>query len=187
MRDSRKLDALMKPRPWYREQRYLAAAAVGVVAIGVGFVAIRSPSMQPLLVASSSALHNWRGAPLPIAGTHAVLRTRSGSYDAGIELPDSPQTIELRVLPEYEALPARYRISLMSIADDGSLRSVAEIAGLTPADDAFVPVFLNSSKVRPGRYQLVLSGDAGTSAEQDASVFLIRFRAADETQPELLL
>ncbi|MGH8176850.1 MAG: hypothetical protein ACREV5_11370 [Steroidobacter sp.] len=181
LRDAGELDALMKPQPWYREQRSLAAAAVAVVAVGLSFFLLRSPSMQPMLVASPRALINRLGDPLPIASTHAILRTRGISYDAEIDLPQSAQTIELRVLPEYEAQPPRYRIVLSSIADDDSLQQLAEVDGLAPDEDGFVPVFLNGAKVERGRYQVMLSGDEGTSAVQDASVFLIRIREADET------
>jgi hypothetical protein len=180
LRDAGKLDTLLKPRSWYRDQRFLAAAAVAAVAVGVGLVVMRSPSMQPLLVASSGVLHDWRGARLPLASTHTVLRTRSISYDAEIELPPSAQAVELRVLPEYETQPPRYRIALQAIADDDSLRPVAEIGGLTPGDDGFVPVFLNATRIAPGRYQLTLTGDAGTSAASEESSFLIRFRAPGE-------
>jgi hypothetical protein len=180
LRDAGELDQLLKGQPRHPYRRYLAAAAVGAVAIGVGFVVLRGPSMQPLLVATSDVLHSWRGAPLPLASTHTVLRTRSITYDAEIELPDSAHTIELRVLPEYEAQPAVYRIVLQAIGDDDSVRPVARIAGLAPAQDGFVPVFINTARISPGRYRLTLSGDAGTTAASEESSFLLRFRASGE-------
>jgi hypothetical protein len=177
LRDAGELVQLLKPQPWYRDQRYLAAAAVAALAVGVGLYGLRSPSRQPVLVASSGVLHTWRGTPLPLASSHMVLRTRGASYDAEIELPASAQTIELRVLPEYEAQQSRYRIALQAIADDDSLTPVAEVAGLTPGEDGFVPVFINTARIRPGRYQLTLTGD---SVASDASSFQLRFAAPGE-------
>lgn len=175
LKESGELGALISPMPWFRQQRYLAiAASIAIIAIGLLLWINRSPSAQPLVVASSIALTNRLGQPLPIASTHAVLRTRSISYDAEIELPETPQTIALRVLPEVEAQPARYRITISSIADDDTVREVAALGGLVPAEDGFVPVYLNSSKLVSGRYQLVLSGDPGTNAADEASAFLIK-------------
>ncbi len=184
LRDADELDASMKPRPWYLQQQYLAAAAVAVVAIGVGLFVMRSPSMQPMLVASSGALINRLGDPLPIASTHAILRTRGISYDAEIDLPRSAQTIELRVLPEYEAQPPRYRITLSSIADDDSLQQLVKVGGLAPDEDGFVPVFLNAAKLEHGRYQVMLSGDEGTSAANEESVFLIKMKPVRAAEAE---
>lgn len=134
----------------------------------------RIPATQPILVAAADSLSDRMGRPLPVAGTYTVLRTRSTSYDANIALPDGPETIALRVLPEVEAQPARYRIKLSTIADNDALHEVAALTGLTVDADGFVPVYLNSSRLPRGRCQLSLSGDAGTSAANDASLFLIR-------------
>jgi hypothetical protein len=175
LRDHGALDRLLEPQPWYRDQRFFAAAAVAAIAVGVGLYVMGSPSLQPALVASSDVLHTWRGTPLPLASSHMVLRTRSASFDAEIELPGSAQAIELRVLPEYEAQPPRYRMTLEAIADDDSLSAVAEIAGLAPAEDGFVPVFVNTARIRPGRYQLTLTGD---EAAPGASAFQLRFAPA---------
>ena len=180
LRETGELNRLLTAKSWRPDRRYLAAAAAAAIAIGVGLLVLRGPSMQPVLVATSDVLHSWRGAPLPLASTHAVLRTRSASYDADIALPDSAHAIELRVLPEYEAQPAHYRIVLQSIGDDDALRPVAQIGGLAPESDGFVPVFINTARIGPGRYQLTLSGDAGTTGASEESSFLLRFRGPGE-------
>jgi hypothetical protein len=178
LQDARKLEQLMRPAPWFRQRRNLAvAAAIAIVAVGLSLFYLRSPVMQPMLAAASSKLADRYGDPLPIAATYMILRARGSSYDAEIELPDRPQSIELCVLPEVEAQPPRYRIMLASIADDESLHEIGTLTGLAPAADGFVRVFLNSSRLAAGRYQLVLAGDAGTSAADGASPFLIKFTA----------
>jgi hypothetical protein len=175
LKDSGELSKILKPRPWFRQERYQAlAAGVAIIAIGAFLFINRSPSSQPTLVASATALVDRLGDPLPTLGTYTILRTRSISYDTEIELPRAPQTIALRVLPEVESQPARYRITLSSIADDDSLREIAAIGSLSPDADGFVPAYLNSANLSRGRYQLTLSGDVGTSAANEPSPFLIR-------------
>ena len=95
-------------------------------------------------------------------------------YDAEIELPPTPQAIELRVLPEYEAQPARYQVTLSRIADDDSLTTVGTVGGLAPDDEGFVRLYFDSMRLSKGRYQLTIGGDAGTSAANAVSRFKIR-------------
>lgn len=169
------LAGLLQVKPNYRRQRFFAAAAgVAIAAVGLLFWANRGPSRAPLLVASSQALVDRLGRTLPIAGTHVILRTRGAAHDAEIVLPDTPHAIALRVLPEIEAQPPRYRITLSSIASDDSLREIATLGNLSADAEGFVPVYLNSFKLKHGRYRLVLSGDAGSSTADAASAFLIR-------------
>jgi hypothetical protein len=102
------------------------------------------------------------------------VRTRGNSYDAQIDLPDYPQAIELRVLPDIAAHPARYRATLARIADDDSSSEVGAVAGLIPDQDGFVLLYCDSSKLTRGRYRLSLGGDAGTDAVDSLSTFKLR-------------
>lgn len=176
LRDSGELDGLLQPQPWFRQQRYLAiAAGIAIVSLGALFwTTSRREPPDPWLVASATALVDRSGGPLPIVATYPIMRTRSSSYDADIELPPSEQAIALRVLPEVEAVPPRYRISIYSIADDDSLHEAGVIGNLTPDSEGFVPVYFNTARIARGRYQLTLAGDTGTSAENESSTFRIR-------------
>ena len=176
LKDSGQLDALMKPTPLFRQERFMGiAASVAIVGLGAFLAFHRGPSSQPTLVASAAELVDRLGDPLPMVATRPIMRMRSTAADLNIQLPSSPQTIALRVLPEFETTPLRYRIALASIGDDESLHPVAKIGGLAPDAEGFVPVFLNSTKLSSGRYELALSADAGTSAENEPpSSFLIQ-------------
>jgi hypothetical protein len=178
LRASGELATLLQHKPWFRQERYQAiAASIAIVAIALFLFLGRAPSFQPVLVASTTALTDRLGDPLAIAASYDVIRTRSASADpdAYVELPASAQAIPLRVEPQFEARPARYRIRLLSVGDRDSLREVGTIAGLTPdPSDGYIPVYLNSARLVRGRYALILAGDAGTSAEHEESSFLIQ-------------
>lgn len=177
LRDSGELERLLKPVPWYRQPKHLAAVAtLAAVLIGAGYLLQNRPGSQPLLVAQTTALHGWLGQPLATASSHTLLRTRSSAFDADIELPGTAHAIELHVLPEFAAQPARYRISLLRLDDDGSAQRVAEADDLLAADNGFVTVYLNSARIQPGRYQLLISGDETTTAADRRSTFQINVR-----------
>lgn len=180
LRDAGELEGLMQQRsPLTRALRFAAAAAVIVAAIGIAFVSMRSPSAPSMLAASSAAFVDRRGELLPVGSTHTILHARGSYYDAEIDLPAPPATTELRLFPEVEADPPRYRIALSSISGDGKPKPVGEIGALAATVDGSVRVFLNGERMESGTYQLVLSGDSSTSAAGEASTFLIRIRSHD--------
>jgi hypothetical protein len=169
------LASLLKPKAWFRDTRYLAmAASIAVVALGITLWIGRGGFEQSRLVASLTILVDRAGKQLPIANSYAILRTRGISYDAEIELPATPQAIELRVLPEVDAHPAKYRVAMARIADDDSLSSVGTLNDLTPAEDGFVTLYFDSSKLSRGRYQLTIGGDTDTDAAAQLSTFRIK-------------
>jgi hypothetical protein len=171
LRDAGKIEALIAPQPWYRQIRYVAAAAAAIVAIAIGALLFnaRNPTQRPLLIASADA-------SVSIASTHTLIRVRGSSYDADIELPKSPQLIALRVRPEVRAEPARYRVALASVDDDESVHELASLAQLQPDNTGLVVLFLNSEQLERGNYQLDLSGDVGTSTAATTSTFTLRVR-----------
>jgi hypothetical protein len=180
------LTTLLKPRPWFRDTRYFAlAASITVVALGVTLWLGRSTFEAPRLVSSLNSLADRSGKPLKIANTYAILRTRGSSYDAEIELLPTQQAIELRVLPEVEAHPARYRVAIARIADDDSLTSVGAVGDLSPADDGFVVLYFDSSRFSRGRYRLTIGGDSNTDAANAVSTFKIKLIQSLSAQPAL--
>jgi hypothetical protein len=176
LRDAGELEGLMQPpRSFTRTLRFAAAAAVIAAAIGTTFLFVRSPAPS-LLAASPAAFLDRRGEPLPVVSTQTILHARGGSYDAEFDLPAPPATTELRLFPEVEADPPRYRVALSAISDDGKPKLLGDMGGLAATDDGSVRVFLNGERMTAGTYQLVLSGDSGTSAAEEPSTFLINIR-----------
>jgi hypothetical protein len=174
LKERHELDELMKPNAFYRNTRYALAASVALLALCAFFYFRGGASQTPKFFASMSAVVDPVGHLLPLAQTYAILRTRGNDYDALVELPSTPNAIELRILPETVAHPARYRVSLARIADDDSLHKVGSVAGLIPNASGFVSVYFDSSKLTRGRYQLTISGDAGTDGLDAVSLFSIK-------------
>lgn len=161
LRDSGELEALLKPTPWYARWRYLAIAAAAIFVIGVAFY-IRTPTP---IAANLAAL----GGPSTVASSHAVLRRRGSSFDAEITLPETGEAIELRVLPEFAGDNSRYRISIARVNADDEREQVAQIDHLSTADDGMVPVYLDTTRIAPGDYEVTIADDTDQTSQ-----FLIR-------------
>lgn len=167
---SGELDKLMADRPRMGGQRYLvAAAAIAAVAIGVAFFATRDPQLPSLLAGSPSLLAMGNERPPAIGAVQRVFRTRSTGADAEIQLPAERQAIALEVLPESEG--KRFGAALAT-----ARRVLATTGGLTTNADGLVPMYLDSSRLEPGSYELTLTDET----TQEASVFTLRLRAAEQ-------
>jgi hypothetical protein len=173
LRESGELDELLRPTGWSRYGTALAAAAaVAVVAVAVMLVRFGGESAaRPLLAASMASIVDQRGSVLPVGGTIAVFRKRVASYDATIRATPNPQAIELRVLPETTIAAGQYRVSLARLNDQGAATPVASIERLRPAADGFVSVFVDSSRLAAGDYQLEVSGEGADASTVAAGTF----------------
>jgi hypothetical protein len=157
------------PRNYY----YIAAAAAVIVA-AVGLLYLREPPQRTMLAASAATLLDRSGAPLGVTASYFVLRTRStAAHDTEITVADSPQAIELRVLPEVEAQPPRYRVELSTAAAGGEPQILSSVGDLAPTADGFVPVYLDTSRLAAGMYVLTIAGETGTSTADSRSEFVI--------------
>jgi hypothetical protein len=176
LNETGELTRLLKPKAFFGDTPYTAlAASVAILALGSFFIFRNVSHEPPTLAASVGVFVDRPEARLPIGHAYAILRTRGNSYDAEIELPAHSQAIELRVLPEVAAHPARYRATLARIADDDSLREMGTVGGLIPGQDGFVSLYVDSSKLMRGRYRLSLSGDAASDAVDAVSTFKLKF------------
>ena len=155
---------------------------LGVLAIGLVFVRWQTASTPSVLASSAAAFDKV----LAVSSTPPMLRVRSEKYDAEIELPAERQALKLRLLPATPAGAAKYSVSLARLKDDGSTETVAAVKDLRPAEDGFISVFADSASLRPGRYQLTVTGE-NSEAPVYGETFVIRVRppgAASNAAPE---
>jgi hypothetical protein len=174
LNDRGELEGLLKSKAFFRDTRYALAASIAILAVCALLYFRGGAPPTSHLLASMSTLVDPAGHLMPLARTYAILRTRGTDYDALVELPTTPQAIELRVLPENSAHPARYRVSLARVTDDGSLSTIGSVAGLIPDANGFVSVYFDSSKLTHGRYQLTVRGDVDTDVPDTESLFRIK-------------
>jgi hypothetical protein len=187
LRESGELRSAMRTSWWPGRLRLLVlAASVAVVAIGAALWNGSRDSAGAMLAATPSALPTFAGARLPRGSVHAIMRLRSAAAtDAVVILPDSPQALELRVLPELDAAgPADgavdtrgYVASLTRDTGDGGAPRTLRVGNLSAAADGFVSVFVDSRALPPARYRLRLH-PAGTGLQAAGPGFLIDVRAS---------
>jgi hypothetical protein len=159
------------------DRRYLVgAAAVAALAIGAFVVIGRPPDANPVLADSVDGL---RGPP-SLTWQHWIMRSRGSPIDAEIPLPPPGQGLELRVLPEFAARPARYRVRLFRMSADDSMQGIAELGGLAPDSDNFVTVFVDGARLQAGQYRLTIVGDTDTDSSSKASAFILKVQAPRE-------
>jgi hypothetical protein len=188
LRERGELDELLQPAPWARFRPALAVAALlAVVAIGVALVRFEggSQTASPLLAATAASLVDRQGAVLPVTRTLAVFRKRVAGADATLEAVAVPQAVELRVLPEMTVPSGDYRVALSLVTADRASEAVASIAGLRPGSDGFVSVFVDTSRLSAGFYQLDVQGTASGGSTVAAGTFRIQVRQSQDSRQKL--
>lgn len=179
LRDSGQLDSLVRAVPTTnRRTAWIAmAASVAIVAVAAGLWRnVRAPD-GAALVASAVDLIDASGKPLMIGATYALLRTRATDHDAVVTLPVRPEAIELRVLPESTA--PLYVATLSRILPGGAVAESATAGALQAGNDGFVRMYVDSSRIEPGLYALVLSTREDQAGEIPTSTFRLKVLGAN--------
>jgi len=155
LRETGQLEKLLRAPPAIRLRwpALAAVAALAMIAIAL-WRGVDVPN-QATLVATASELVDRTGRPLASGSSYALLRTRSSTYDAVIELPPEPRAIELRVRPEIVA-PV-YSVALSQIRPDGSVTQIGNVSELAAQSDGFVRLYVDSSRLASGPYLLVIT------------------------------
>jgi hypothetical protein len=155
------------------DRRYLLATAV---LAGLAMVMGCTQHSSPIVAASYDVLKDQDGRPPTIMRQHWIMRSRGSPVDAEIPLTGAGEVLELRVLPEFTARPARYRVRLFRMSADDSAQNIAELGGLTPDFDNFVTFFVDGTRLKPGQYRLAIAGDADTDAADKASAYILKMQ-----------
>lgn len=168
LRDTGQLDKLLRPRTPMR-LRWPALAAAAALVLVIGLWRGGDAPRETTLVATATELVDRTGRPLAPGSSYALLRTRSSSYDAEIQLPPDPHAIELRVRPETPALV--YSVALSRIHPDASVVQIGTVSELKAEADGFVRLYVDSSRLEAGPYLLVI-----TPAEDRTAASTTAFR-----------
>jgi hypothetical protein len=166
LRDSAQLEKLLRARPALRSRWPALAAAAALIVLAIGLWRGLDAPHDTTLVATATELLDRSGRPLASGSSYALLRTRSSTYDAVIELPADPRAIELRVRPEAPA-PV-YSVALSRVAD-ASVAQIGNVSELKAEADGFVRLYVDSSRLESGVYILVITpADERTAASTSA-------------------
>ena len=155
LRDTGQLEKLLRAKPALSSRWPALAAAAALIVLAVGLWRSIDTPGDATLVATAAELVDRTGRPLASGSSYALLRTRSSTYDAVIELPPQPRAIELRVRPEIVA--PDYSVALSQIRPDGSVTQIGNVSELAAQSDGFVRLYVDSSRLEPGPYLLVIT------------------------------
>lgn len=141
------------------------AAALAVVMISFGVW--RMSTNQSIVLATSPAAFHGDATPLQVLGPYAVYRKRSDSYDGDVPLPIAQSALELKLLPAVDLqASAPLRVSLTKIGEGARTGSEIKLENPQPDADGFITIFVDSSRVSPGLYELRMTG-AGSASESE--------------------
>jgi hypothetical protein len=168
LRADGEIDELLRPDPAWWQRPAVAAAAALLAVLVVGVLSLQlggEPPALPMLAASASSLLDRNGTALRVTRTVAVFRKRAQGYDATIEAARAPEAVQLRVLPEAASPGTRYGTRLSRLHDGGSGEPLASIDNLQPETDGFVTLYVDTSRLTPGIYQLDLVSEPSGSSQ----------------------
>jgi hypothetical protein len=183
LRDTGELEKLLQPRSALRSRWPALAAAAALVILGIALWRGIDVQHDTTLVATARELVDSSGRPLASGSSYALLRTRSTSYDAVIQLPAEPRAIELRVRPETAA--TAYSVALSRIHPDGSVLQIGTVSELAAQSDGFVRLYVDSSHLESGPYLFVITpaGDRTAASTTAFRVKVVASEAQSEARP----
>jgi hypothetical protein len=175
LRDRDELQTLMRHRDWRVPFAAAAAAVLLLVTLGI-WAWWHVPSRTLILAGSPAEFVGDPSRPLPVAGTYGLIRSRGQGSAVEIAVPAQRSAIQIRVLPSEFAERGPYRASLERGEGNGGKAVVGEIGGLVAADDRFVTLYLDSSRLTPGDYEITLVRADAASPATEADRFTLRMK-----------
>ncbi|HLY51372.1 MAG TPA: hypothetical protein VKQ31_00040 [Steroidobacteraceae bacterium] len=164
-------------RPW--SARLLAPALAAAAAAGLAlFLWIKPPPASPGLLRASLE-SGLAGGAASVRAHFTFLAMRAGS-SPDLALP-SQGLIELRVQPAAHATVSQFRTTLLREQEGAPESSLGTLGGLAPADDGYIHLYMDASRLTSGSYRLRVEGQTGPNGA--AEVFSFRLRAGANPAP----
>lgn len=171
LREAGELDSLLVPRHTRRPSplRGLAFAVAAMALVVVGAVLVRLAAAPVMIAASIEELAPGQAASLPLSRTYSVMRRRTLADRVSIQRPATRQALKLRILPQPEIQPP-YRISIATVEAQAGAAPLGTAVVESADGDGLVTVFVDSARLAPGSYVLVISQAAGSAAARGATL-----------------
>lgn len=173
LRERGELDGLLRAPASRRWVPYAAAASVALATVaGLLWLQLRSAAPAILFHAPSelaARLHQ----PVTIRGSYVLARTRGSAGVTDMALPSLPGAIELRIVPSGASSDVHYSVSLRPLQ---GAAAPAKIEAAPVAADGYVTIYVDSSQLTPGDYQVSLTPLVSGASPSDSDSFVIRLK-----------
>ncbi len=164
------LDGLLRRSWWTTNMRIVAlAASVALAVVGLRTLPRDAEATPIELSAIPSAL--------PVGERVPILRLRAATgVDAVITLPPEPQSIELRVVPDVLSTSGHYAVQFIRAAEGVPTPASAGVIKVSVNAAGVLRLYVDSTDLRPGRYQLALTllGQSAAVTSGNAGLFAVR-------------
>lgn len=168
LRERGELEPLLQRSWWRGTLRFMAmAASVAALALGAWLWQSRDIGTTPRIAAQPVLLPAAARIAAGASARYFMTLRSAGDGDA-IVLPATRRALHWRVLPDAAA--PSYALSLQR---EDATDAPSAAADITPADDGFLDLYVDSASLQPGRYLLRVS-----AAGQDAGQFHVEVVAA---------
>jgi hypothetical protein len=177
LRERGELEALLRapaPRRWLP---YAAAASVAFATLAaLLWLQLRSPAAAMLFLSPSevAARHHQ---PVAIRASSVLARTRGTASVTELTLPAEPGAIELKIVPSGLSNETRYRISLSPLRAAAGTAHPEQIDAGSVASDGYVTIYVDSSQLTPGDYEVRLTTAGSEASGTESDRFVIRLRS----------
>ena len=173
LRERGELDALLRAPASRRWVPYAAAASVALATLaGLLWLQLRSPAPAILFLAPSelAARHHQT---VTVRGSYVLARTRGSANATDVTVPSQPGAIELRIVPSGASNDIHYSVGLRQL--HGAAPPTKIEAGPVAAD-GYVTIYVDSSQLTPGDYELSLTPVVSDGSPTESDRFVIRLK-----------
>jgi hypothetical protein len=176
LRERGELNTLLRGPATRRWVPYAAAASVAAVTVAaLLWLQLRSPT-PGMLFLSPSELAARHHEPIAVRGSYVLARTRGVGGATEVVLPTEPGAIELKVVPS-DAGAGRYSVALRRLDGPAATASAGQIDARGAGPDGYVTIYVDSSQLTPGDYEVSLTPAVSAVARTPSDRFVIRLRS----------
>jgi hypothetical protein len=176
LHDSGKLEYIIRKRRRWPSTALAAAAALITLTLGIWVWRDKLPPSVPILANSPLRFVDAIGRSMVVSSRYVLIQSREPTVPLELRLTEITGAIEIRILPSTFIPLGRYRAGLKRIETGKSSGFHSYVGGLQPADDRYVTIYLDGTRIAPGDYEISLLPDGSKQPDVETDRFAVRVR-----------